>query len=95
MRSLSTILAPVIGFTLICCPVPSQALEFNYKFKQTLEDGSKRIVKIRSNVGRDLLIFGTTASAWLAWWWNAKLKSPDNHPSDSQTEPLPAAGAVP
>ena len=88
MRSLSTIMAAVIGFTLVCYPVPSQAQVVSYKVTRTLGNGSKSVLKIRSNIGRDLLFLGTTTSAWLAWWWNAKPKSTDTHPSNNQAEPL-------
>jgi hypothetical protein len=92
MRSLSTIMAAVIGFTLVCYPVPSQAQVVSYKVTRTLGNGSKSVLKIRSNIGRDLLVWGTvlgtTTSGWLAWWWNAKPKSTDTRPSDNQAEPL-------
>jgi hypothetical protein len=93
MRSLSTIMAAVIGFTLICYPVPSQAQVVSYKVTRTLADGSKSVLKMRSNIGRDLLFWGTTAQlGWLAFW-SAKPKS--SHTPDNQPEPLPAPGAVP
>ena len=100
MRSLSTMFAAAIGFTLVCYPVPSQAFEFNYKIKKTLEDGGKRVSQMRfKSTGQELwgfgTAFGTAIGGVVSWWWHPKLKSPDDNPPNNQIEPLPAPGAVP
>jgi hypothetical protein len=62
MRSLSTMFAAAIGFTLVYYPVPSQAFEFNYKNKKTFGDGvlAKRVSQIRlKSTKQELWVFGT------------------------------------
>jgi hypothetical protein len=83
-------MAAVIGFALVCYTVPSQAQVVSYKLTRTLGNGSKSVLKIRANIGRDLFLgtLGTTTSAWLVSWWNAKSKSTDTHPSGNQEDPL-------